>query len=86
MAILVAAIGLVGLLCLADLLLTFGVIRRLREHTEQLAGLRGQDAPVTGLHRAHRERRAAARAGRPAGGRVLRCGVLSLPRACAGFP
>jgi len=49
MAILVAAIGLVGLLCLADLLLTFGVIRRLREHTEQLAGLRGQDAPVTGL-------------------------------------
>jgi len=49
MAILVAAIGLVGLLCLADLLLTFGVIRRLREHTEQLAGLRGQDAPVSGL-------------------------------------
>jgi len=49
MAILVAAVGLVGLLCLADLLLTFGVIRRLREHTEQLAGLRGQDAPVTGL-------------------------------------
>ena len=49
MAIFVAAIGLVGLLCLADLLLTFGVIRRLREHTEQLAGLRGQDAPVSGL-------------------------------------
>jgi hypothetical protein len=49
MAILVAAIALVGLLCLADLLLTFGVIRRLREHTEQLAGLRGQDAPVHGL-------------------------------------
>jgi hypothetical protein len=49
MAVLVAAIALVGLLCLADLLLTFGVIRRLREHTEQLAGLRGQDAPVSGL-------------------------------------
>ena len=49
MAILSAAIVVVGLLCLADLLLTFGVIRRLREHTEQLAGLRGQDAPVTGL-------------------------------------
>ena len=49
MALLVAAIGLVGLLCLADLLLTFGVIRRLREHTEQLAGLRGQDAPTSGL-------------------------------------
>ena len=95
MAILVAAIGLVGLLCLADLLLTFGVIRRLREHTEQLAGLRGQDAPVTRpplrcdpgtLYRAHRERGAAGRAGGPAGGRVLRCGVLSLPRARAGFP
>jgi len=38
MAILSAAIVVVGLLCLADLLLTFGVIRRLREHTEQLTG------------------------------------------------
>ena len=38
MAILGAAIVVMGLLCLIDLLLTFGVIRRLREHTEQLAG------------------------------------------------
>ncbi len=49
MAILSAAIVVVGLLCLTDLLLTFGVIRRLREQTEQLAGFRGEDAPVTGL-------------------------------------
>ncbi len=94
MAILVAAIGLVGLLCLADLLLTFGVIRRLREHTEQLAGLRGQDAPVTGLpYGAIPEPFTALTASgerldgpAPAGGCVLRCGVLSLPRARAGFP
>lgn len=38
----------VGLLCLADLLLTFGVLRRLREHAEQLAGFR-QDTVVTDL-------------------------------------
>jgi hypothetical protein len=49
MAILGAAIVVVGLLCLTDLLLTFGVIRRLREHTEQLTGFSGQDAPVTDL-------------------------------------
>jgi hypothetical protein len=49
MAILGAAIVVVGLLCLTDLLLTFGVIRRLREHTDQLAGFSGQDGPVTGL-------------------------------------
>lgn len=48
MAILSAAIVVVGLLCLADLLLTFGVIRRLREHSEQLAGF-GQDTAVTQL-------------------------------------
>lgn len=49
MAILVAAVALVGLLCLADLLLTFGVIRRLREHTEKLESLRGLDGPASGL-------------------------------------
>jgi len=50
MAILTAAVVVVGLLCLADLLLTFGVIRRLREHTEQLAGYQApHDAPVTDL-------------------------------------
>ena len=32
----IAAVATVGLLCLVDLLLTFGVIRRLREHTELL--------------------------------------------------
>ncbi|MEV6926139.1 TlpA disulfide reductase family protein [Dactylosporangium sp. NPDC051485] len=37
MPFLVAAVALVGLLCLLDLLLTVGVVRRLREHTEQLA-------------------------------------------------
>jgi thiol-disulfide isomerase/thioredoxin len=34
---LVAAVVIVGILCLLDLVLTYGVIRRLREHTEQLA-------------------------------------------------
>jgi hypothetical protein len=38
MPILIAAIVAVGALCLLDLLLTFGVIRRLREHTSMLAG------------------------------------------------
>jgi hypothetical protein len=36
MPVLIAAVVIVGLLCVADLLLTFGVIRRLREHTEVL--------------------------------------------------
>lgn len=48
MAILSAAIVVVGLLCLANLLLTFGVIRRLREHTEQLARFR-PDTVITDL-------------------------------------
>ncbi|MFI6318392.1 TlpA family protein disulfide reductase [Nonomuraea sp. NPDC050556] len=39
MAFLVAAVVLVGLVCLVDLLLTFGVIRRLREHTTTLEKL-----------------------------------------------
>ena len=47
MAILIAAVALVGVLCLLDLLLTFGVIRRLREHTDLLSGL-GQ-SQVLGL-------------------------------------
>ena len=37
MAVLIGAVVLVGALCLLNLLLTFGVIRRLREHTEMLA-------------------------------------------------
>jgi hypothetical protein len=48
MAILSAAIVVVGLLCLADLLLTFGVIRRLRDHAKQLAAF-PQDTVVTDL-------------------------------------
>src|SRR5215469_2938250 len=38
MPILIAAVVAVGALCLLDLLLTFGVIRRLREHSNVLAG------------------------------------------------
>src|SRR5258708_33673625 len=37
MAVLGSAVALVGVLCLLDLVLTFGVIRRLREHTRLLA-------------------------------------------------
>lgn len=40
MTIVIAAVALVAALCLLDLLLTFGVIRRLREHTALLAGVR----------------------------------------------
>ena len=38
MPLLIAAIIVVGCLCLLDLLLTFGLLRRLREHAELLAG------------------------------------------------
>lgn len=41
MPFLVAALVLVGGLCVVDLLLTFAVLRRLREHTEQLGRLSG---------------------------------------------
>ena len=44
MLVLTAAVVAVSVLCLADLLLTFGVIRRLRQHSALLAS-RG-DAPV----------------------------------------
>jgi hypothetical protein len=44
MELLTAAVALVGALCLANLALTVGVIRRLREHNEALAKLsRGSD-------------------------------------------
>lgn len=51
MVYLTAAVVVVGLLCLLDLVLTFGVIRRLREHTSllsqvQLGGPAGIGAPV----------------------------------------
>src|SRR5579863_6492123 len=53
MTALIAAVVIVGLLCLLDLLLTFGVIRRLREHSEMLAritpGAAGGGADVIGL-------------------------------------
>jgi hypothetical protein len=45
---LVVAVVLVGVIALADLVLTYGVIRRLKEHTRQLAELppgRGGDLP-----------------------------------------
>ncbi len=49
MPILTAAVVVVGGLCLLDLLLTFGVIRRLREHTSMLTAARGQTEPTVGL-------------------------------------
>jgi hypothetical protein len=48
MPILTAVVVVVGGLCLLDLLLTFGVIRRLREHTSRLAGVR-VEPPLVGL-------------------------------------
>lgn len=48
MPILITAVVVVGCLCLLDLLLTFGVIRRLREHTSMLTGT-GSEPPPIGL-------------------------------------
>lgn len=46
MPVLIAAVAIVGLLCALDLLLTLGVIRRLRDHTTMLtAQRRPEDAP-----------------------------------------
>src|ERR1700735_377462 len=44
----IAAVALAGVLCVLDLLLTFGVIRRLREHTDLLSALASK-VPVLGL-------------------------------------
>lgn len=49
MPVLIAALVVTALLCLIDLLLTFGVIRRLREHTALLSEAHGEDIPVIGL-------------------------------------
>lgn len=49
MPILIAAVIAVGGLCLLDLLLTFGVIRRLREHTDILSNGPGAASSVTSL-------------------------------------
>ncbi|MFD8001130.1 TlpA family protein disulfide reductase [Streptomyces mirabilis] len=48
MYVLTAAVVLVAVLCLLDLLLTVGVIRRLREHTEIIAPIRQQSGIRTG--------------------------------------
>ncbi|MFC5834835.1 hypothetical protein [Nonomuraea insulae] len=42
MPFLIAAVVLVGVLCLFDLLLTFAVLRRLREHAAELERLAGE--------------------------------------------
>jgi hypothetical protein len=49
MAILSAAVALVAALCVLDLLLTFGVIRRLRQHAESFGGVSAQAPAVFGL-------------------------------------
>lgn len=59
MAYLAAATVLVGLLAAVNLLFTVGVVRRLREHTTELASLRSQGTPGMGESVAH-----------PAGARV----------------
>jgi hypothetical protein len=41
MPVLIAAVALVGTLCVVDLLLTYGVVRRLREHTAVLSAFSG---------------------------------------------
>jgi thiol-disulfide isomerase/thioredoxin len=48
MPILIAAVVLVGLFCALDLILTLGIIKRLREHTELLSGRNGPK-PSIGL-------------------------------------
>ncbi|GGP15646.1 hypothetical protein LDL08_37140 [Nonomuraea glycinis] len=42
MPFMIAAVVLVGVLCLVNLLLTFAVLRRLREHTTELERLAGE--------------------------------------------
>lgn len=49
MGYLIAAVVLVGILCVADLVLTYGVIRRLREHSELLAAGSGSRRPDPAL-------------------------------------
>ena len=45
MAFVIAAVAVVGGVCLVNLLLTFGVLRRLRAHGAELARLRGAGRP-----------------------------------------
>jgi hypothetical protein len=49
MAALAAATAVVGVLCVLDLLLTLGVVRRLREHTEMLNRTHPPASSVMGL-------------------------------------
>lgn len=44
MTLLSIAVALVAMLCLVDLVLTLGVVRRLRDHSERLALLQGYQA------------------------------------------
>ena len=94
MAVLIGAVVIVGALCLLDLLLTFGVIRRLREHTKLLArsqpagvdviGLPAGTAPP-GIPRDRRRRRSGAGAVRAPRGRLLLDLVLNLPETSTAF-
>jgi hypothetical protein len=49
MAVLTAAVIVIGILCLTDLLLTFGVIRRLREQSAIHGGASAAELSVSGL-------------------------------------
>lgn len=49
MSVLIAAVAVVGVLCVLDLMLTLGVIRRLREHTELITRVSVPDVPVIGV-------------------------------------
>jgi hypothetical protein len=49
MSILAVAVIVVGALCLTNLVLVFGIIRRLREHTALLSEQAHAELPVTGL-------------------------------------
>jgi hypothetical protein len=49
MSALTAAVAIVGALCVLNLLLTFGVVRRLREHTSILNTGALENRPVIGL-------------------------------------
>jgi hypothetical protein len=49
MIALTAAVVVVGLLCIADMLLTFGVVRRLRVHSALLSEYGGAESAVIGL-------------------------------------
>jgi hypothetical protein len=50
MPVLIAIVAVIGVVCLIDLLLTVGVIRRLREHTTMLSASNIPDTPIIGVH------------------------------------